>query len=172
MSNENTQAGPAFSLHLSAKVGDSELHFATSNLSELARVMAFFNLPGTLGNADKPATKSATTKAAAGTAAGAGTTTPSSGTAAPSAGTAAAPAGSPAAPAPAPAASAPTAPAGDAITPQQAAEAVRAYGAKTSIEAARALLQKHGFAKTGDITADKAAAVHAEATGQTAAQDL
>lgn len=168
MSNETTAAGPAFQLHLSAQVGNSELHFATNDLTELARVMAFFNLNP--GNVDKPATKTA--KAPAPAASAPAGTTPSSGTAAPSAGTAAAPAGTPAAPTPAPAASAPTAPAGDAITPQQAADAVRAYGAKTSIEAARALLQKHGFAKTGDITADKAAAVHAEATGQTAAQEL
>lgn len=44
-------------------------------------------------------------------------------------------------------------------TPAEAAEAVRAYGAKKGIVAARELLQKFGFAKTADITADKAGAV-------------
>lgn len=41
-------------------------------------------------------------------------------------------------------------------TPEEAAAAVKAYGAKNGIDAARALLQKFGFARTGDITADKA----------------
>jgi outer membrane biosynthesis protein TonB len=49
-------------------------------------------------------------------------------------------------------------------TPAEAAEAVRAYGAKNGIVAARELLQKHGFARTGDITADKAGALFAEAS--------
>lgn len=41
-------------------------------------------------------------------------------------------------------------------TPEEAAAAVKAYGAKNGIDAARALLQKFGFARTGDITAEKA----------------
>jgi outer membrane biosynthesis protein TonB len=41
-------------------------------------------------------------------------------------------------------------------TPAEAAEAVRAYGAKNGIAAARELLQRFGFAKTAEITADKA----------------
>ena len=49
-------------------------------------------------------------------------------------------------------------------TPAQAAEAVRAYGAKHGIAAARELLQKFGFAKTADITADKAGEVVAAAS--------
>lgn len=47
-------------------------------------------------------------------------------------------------------------------TPQEASEAVRAYGAKFGIAAARELLQKFGFAKTADITADKAGEIVAE----------
>ena len=49
-------------------------------------------------------------------------------------------------------------------TPAQAAEAVRAYGAKHGIAAARELLQKFGFAKTADITAEKAGEVVAAAS--------
>ena len=44
-------------------------------------------------------------------------------------------------------------------TPAEAAEAVRAYGAKHGILAARELLQRFGFSKTSEITADKAGAV-------------
>ena len=55
------------------------------------------------------------------------------------------------------------------MTPQQAAEAVRAYGAKNGIDAAKALMAKHGVDKTANITAEKAGAIHAEAT---AAQEL
>jgi outer membrane biosynthesis protein TonB len=54
---------------------------------------------------------------------------------------------------------APAAPAASSIasaTPEEAAAAVKAYGAKNGIDAARALLQKFGFARTGDITAEKA----------------
>ncbi len=53
----------------------------------------------------------------------------------------------------------PAAPAASSIasaTPEEAAAAVKAYGAKNGIDAARALLQKFGFARTGDITAEKA----------------
>lgn len=50
-----------------------------------------------------------------------------------------------------------------AVSPAEAAEAVRAYGAKHGIVPARELLAKFGFAKTGDITADKAAEVAAAA---------
>ena len=49
-------------------------------------------------------------------------------------------------------------------TPAEAAEAVRAYGAKRGIAAARELLQKYGFAKTAEITADKAGLIVAEAS--------
>ena len=62
------------------------------------------------------------------------------------------------APAPATAAEEPAAVAPSA-TPEDAAAAVKAYGAKHGIDAARALLQQFGFSRTGDITADKAAAV-------------
>lgn len=67
--------------------------------------------------------------------------------------------------APAAEASAPEAPAAStasspaSATPAEAAEAVRAYGAKNGILAARELLQKFGFAKTAEITADKAGAI-------------
>jgi hypothetical protein len=47
-------------------------------------------------------------------------------------------------------------------TPAQAAEAVRAFGARFGITAARELLQRHGCVKTADITADKAGAIVAE----------
>lgn len=49
-------------------------------------------------------------------------------------------------------------------TPAEAADAVRAYGAKFGITAARELLQKHGFAKTADITAEKAGEIVAAAS--------
>lgn len=49
-------------------------------------------------------------------------------------------------------------------TPAEAADAVRAYGAKFGITAARELLQKHGFAKTADITAEEAGEIVAAAS--------
>lgn len=76
----------------------------------------------------------------------------------PSEGNAAVEASAPAAPA------ASTASSPASATPAEAAEAVRAYGAKNGIAAARDLLLKHGFAKTAEITADKAAAILAEAS--------
>lgn len=48
-------------------------------------------------------------------------------------------------------------------TVEEAAAAVRAYGAKHGLDAARALLQKHGFARTTEVTADKAGHIVAEA---------
>lgn len=48
-------------------------------------------------------------------------------------------------------------------TVEEAAAAVRAYGAKHGLDAARALLQKHGFARTTEVTADKAGRIVAEA---------
>lgn len=68
-------------------------------------------------------------------------------------------------PTPAPEAETPASTASSVVsaTPAEAAEAVRAYGAKKGIVAARELLQSFGFAKTADITADKAGAVVAAA---------
>jgi hypothetical protein len=51
-------------------------------------------------------------------------------------------------------------------TVEQAAEAVRAFGAKKGIVAARELLQKHGFGRTSEITADKAGLIVAEASAE------
>jgi cytoskeletal protein RodZ len=48
-------------------------------------------------------------------------------------------------------------------TVEEAAAAVRAYGAKHGLDAARALLQRHGFARTTEVTADKAGDIVAEA---------
>jgi hypothetical protein len=48
-------------------------------------------------------------------------------------------------------------------TVEEAAAAVRAYGAKHGLDAARALLQKHGFARTTEVTAEKAGDIVAEA---------
>ena len=48
-------------------------------------------------------------------------------------------------------------------TVEDAAAAVRAYGAKNGLPAARELLQSFGFARTTEVTADKAAAVIAAA---------
>jgi hypothetical protein len=50
-----------------------------------------------------------------------------------------------------------------AATVEDAAAAVRAYGAKHGLPAARELLQSFGFARTTEVTADKAAAVIAAA---------
>src|SRR5207237_331878 len=90
--------------------------------------------------------------------------------------TAAAPASTPQAPAatPSQSASAPQAApsssasgaASGSVTQQQAADAVRAYGARTSVEEARALLGKFGFTRTAEITPEKAAEVLAAATAE------
>lgn len=55
------------------------------------------------------------------------------------------------------------APAAATATVEDAAAAVRAYGAKHGLPAARELLQSFGFARTTEVTADKAAAVIAAA---------
>lgn len=56
------------------------------------------------------------------------------------------------------------APAAATATVEDAAAAVRAYGAKHGLPAARELLQSFGFARTTEVTADKAAAVIAAAS--------
>lgn len=148
-------------LHLEGPVSaTASIHFTTTNLEELAKVMAFFNLGVKIET--KVATTEKKDKGDKGNA-----TPPAASTAPAAGGTSPSPAASPA-----PAASAPPAASGDAVDPKSAAEAVRAYGAKFGIDKARELLKKHGFEKTAEITADKAAAVHAEATAATAAQDL
>jgi hypothetical protein len=156
MNESNASNGPAIQLRLDASIGESHLMFATSSLTELARVMALFNLvEATPGNGQAAA--------------------PAAAPKAPKAPKAETPAPAPAATAPAPAATVP-APAqaasasASSVTPEMAAAAVREYGGKNGIEAARALLQKHGVDKTANITAEKAPAIHAEATG--AAADL
>lgn len=50
------------------------------------------------------------------------------------------------------------------VSVEEAAAAVRAYGAKNGLHAARELLQSFGFARTTEVTADKAADVLAAAT--------
>jgi hypothetical protein len=50
------------------------------------------------------------------------------------------------------------------VSVEEAAAAVRAYGAKNGLAAARELLQSFGFARTTEVTADKAADVLAAAT--------
>jgi hypothetical protein len=50
-----------------------------------------------------------------------------------------------------------------AATVEEAAAAVRAYGAKNGLQAARDLLQKFGFARTTEVTADKAGEIVAAA---------
>lgn len=50
------------------------------------------------------------------------------------------------------------------VSIEEAAAAVRAYGAKNGLQAARDLLQSFGFARTTEVTADKAADVLAAAT--------
>lgn len=67
------------------------------------------------------------------------------------------PAAEPAAPeTPAAPAASSAEPSASPATPEEAAAAVKAFGAKNGIDAARSLLQKFGFARTGDITAEKA----------------
>jgi len=163
LANQAAQSEPAFQLHLQARVSGGELHFATDNLADMARVMSFFNLvpaaPNGIevsdgGKADKAAAEGNGGKGKGGKATKAET----------AASTAATPAGSTEAKAPAPAASAQPAATGSA-TPEQAAQAVREYGAKNGIDQARALLKKHGCEKTAEITAEKAPAIFAEATG-------
>jgi hypothetical protein len=160
MSNDtaSSEQRSAPRLHLEGPVSaTASIHFTTTSLEELAKVMAYFNLGVKIETkvADKKDDKKKDDKK--------GNETPAA--TAPAA-------GGTSSPAPAPAASAPPASGGDAVEPAKAAEAVRAYGAKFGIDKARELLKKHGFEKTAEITADKAAAVHAEATAATAAQDL
>lgn len=145
-------------IHLSARVSEAtEIHITTTNLNELAGVMAYFNLVP-LAQASAAAAPVPETPAPA----AAKAPKPPKET------KAAAPAPTPA---PAPAASAP-APAGSSTqpaeasasaTPEQAAAAVREYGAKHGIEQARALMQKHGIARTAEITPANAAAIYADA---------
>lgn len=172
MNAETATAQPAMMLHVEASISpNTRIHVSSTSLNEVAAIMAHFNLvtpdqvPAS-GN-DKPATPSRrkTDKAE----------TPAATPPAPApAATAPAPAATAPAPTPASPASAPQAASGsgDAVTPQQAAEAVRAYGAKNGIDAAKALMAKHGVDKTANITAEKAPAIFAEATGANAAQDL
>jgi hypothetical protein len=51
------------------------------------------------------------------------------------------------------------------VTPAQAADAVREYGAKAGIPAARQLLESCGVKKTSEITEDNAGAVYAAFKG-------
>jgi hypothetical protein len=167
---------------LVAQISESaQIQIQTETLNELAQALVFFNLATPAAQRDgvaqapapvaeepkakkSKAAKAATSPDTAETAAASETKTPASDTSdtTPSAsangadeGNAAA-AGQEAETVAAPAASS----AGSSqSTPAQAAEAVRAYGAKHGIAAARELLQKFGFAKTADITADKAGEV-------------
>lgn len=148
--NEAAQTPPMM-IHLEAAVSEStRIHVSSTKLSEVAAIMAHFNLvesttaaPAPAAGNGKGANKAA--KPAPAPASTAETPAPTS------------------APAPAASASAPAATTGsDTVSPQTAADAVRAFGAKHGIDKAREVLRKHGFAATKDITADKAAAVLAD----------
>lgn len=153
---------PPMSLHLDAQVTPhTRVHVTTTSLKELAQVMAYFNLVDaqaapaeaptpTAAPAAEKQTRRKTDKPENKPAAEAPKEQPAADTAGAAAGTSS--------PQPDAGASASTG-----VTPQQAGEAVRNYGAKHGIDKARELLKKHGFVKTADITADKAAAIHAEA---------
>lgn len=159
------------SLSVSARVSATGfLHFSSNDLSEVSRVLAFFNLAPQAGEkqaesaAEAPGkpTRRKSDKAA---------DTPAAPAPAPAAPAASAPAAAspsegnvPASTAPAAAGSSTQPAAASAsVTPEQAAQAVREHGAKHGIEAARALLAKHGVAKTAEITPEKAPAIYADA---------
>lgn len=154
---------PPFQLHMRAKVSDATtIHVESTSIDELARVMAFFNIGAQGKDGEQPA--AATPPPPAAKTARGSSKAPAAPAPAP---TAAAPASS-STPTAAPSAAAPQepAPSSPSVTPQQAADAVRAFGGKHGIDKARALLKKHGFERTADITPDKAGAVHADATAE------
>jgi predicted component of type VI protein secretion system len=164
---------------LSAQLGENvHLHVATENLEEMGRALMFFGLanlsktdprqqelplePTEPAPAEEPKAKK-TRKAAATPAvtetAQAAPVAAEPVAESPSEGNAAAEASTPVAETASAASFEEPAPS---ATPAQAAEAVRAFGARFGITAARELLQRHGCVKTADITADKAGAIVAE----------
>ena len=152
MNAEIANAQPTMMLHLEAAVSpNTRVHVSSSSLNEIAAIMAHFNLVTPEQAQGTPAAEGNGAKAPARRKTDPKPETPAS--------TATAPAATPQE----------TAGSAPVVTPQQAAEAVRAYGAKNGIDAAKALMAKHGVDKTANITAEKAGAIHAEAT---AAQEL
>lgn len=166
---------------LNARLNENvHLDIQTDNLADMAQALQFFGLANTKDErqqelplqpaaepapapaeepkAKKPRKPAATQPAAEPAPVETAPTEPAADS--PSEGNAAAAVSAPEAPA------ASTASSPVSATPAEAAEAVRAYGAKRGIAAARELLQKHGFAKTAEITADKAGLIVAEASAE------